>query len=153
MMQSRMKHPVFVLPGAMTALMDLRKATESAGLPLSTLHLVELRASQLNGCSGCVLMHTADARKAGEREERLYATAAWRETLCFTEAERAALALTEAMTRLSDRADPVPDEIWKEATRHYSETELAGLVIDIGAINLWNRLNCATRQVVGAAPD
>ena len=152
-MQSRMKHPVYVLPDALTALTSLRQTTERAGLPVSLLHLVELRASQINGCSICVLMHAGDARKAGEREDRLFATSAWRETRYFTDGERAALALTEAMTRLSDRSDPVPDTVWEEAARHFNEAQLAGLVIEIGAINLWNRLNCATRQVAGVVPD
>src|SRR5690349_6422407 len=111
MMQPRMKHPVFVLPAALQALQSLRSATAATALPVSLLHLVEMRASQINGCSVCVLMHATDARKAGEREERLYATSAWREARCFTDAERAALALTEEMTRLNDRSDAVPDEV------------------------------------------
>jgi AhpD family alkylhydroperoxidase len=132
--------------------MALGKSTTKAGLPERTRYLVQMRASQINGCSVCVMMHAADARKAGETEERLYATGAWRETPWFSDAERAALDLTEAVTRLSDRSDPVPDEIWDEAARHYSEPQLAALVTDIAAINLWNRLNAATRQVAGSIP-
>jgi alkylhydroperoxidase family enzyme len=95
-------------------------------------------------------MHPRIARKAGETDERLFGLAAWRDTPYFTDAERAALALTEAVTRLSDRADPVPDEIWNEAARHYAEPALAALILAIAHINVWNRLNAATRQVVGS---
>jgi alkylhydroperoxidase family enzyme len=94
-------------------------------------------------------MHARGAKKAGETDERLFTVAAWREAPYFTDAERAALALTEAVTRLSDRADPVPDEIWREATRHYDEPALAALILSIAVINVWNRLNVATRQVAG----
>jgi alkylhydroperoxidase family enzyme len=88
-------------------------------------------------------------KKAGETDERLFSVAAWREAPYFTDAERAALALTEAATRLSDRADPVPDEIWDEAARYYDESALAALIIAIANINVWNRLNVTTRQVAG----
>ena len=87
-------------------------------------------------------------KKAGETDERLFTVAAWRDTPYFTDAERAALALTEAVTRLSDREDPVPDKVWEEAARHYDERTLAGLLLAIAGINVWNRLNAATRQVV-----
>jgi AhpD family alkylhydroperoxidase len=109
-----------------------------------------LRASQINGCSLSVDMHARDLRKSGETDERLYALAVWREAPYFTDAERAALALTEAATRLSDRADPVPDEVWSEAARHYGERALAVLVLNIALINFWNRLNVTTRQVAGS---
>jgi alkylhydroperoxidase family enzyme len=89
------------------------------------------------------------AERAGETVERLFAVVAWREAPYFTDAERAALALTEAVTRLADRADPVPDEIWEEATRHYDEQGLAALLLMIATTNLFNRLNVATRQVAG----
>ena len=113
------------------------------------LELVHLRASQINGCGVCVDMHTRTLKRGGESDERLFAVSAWRDTPYFTDAERAALALTEAATRLSDRPDPVSDEIWKEAARHFNEKELAGLVLAIAAINAWNRLNVTTRQVAG----
>lgn len=150
-MQARMKHPALVLPDAMQALMSLSKSTEPAGLPKATADLVALRASQINGCSVCVDMHARDLREQGESDERLFAVAAWRESLYFTDAERAALALTEAVTRLADTADAVPDGIWDEAADHYSEPELAALLLTIATINLWNRLNAATRQIAGAA--
>jgi AhpD family alkylhydroperoxidase len=149
-MQARMKNPGFTLPGAMDALLALAKAVEHAQVPKQTLELCNLRASQINGCAVCLDMHSRSLRKLGEKDERLHALAAWREAPYYSEAERAALALTEAATRLADRADAVPDDVWQEAARHYSEVGLAGLVLSIGAINLWNRLNCATRQVSGA---
>jgi AhpD family alkylhydroperoxidase len=108
-----------------------------------------LRASQINGCSVCVDMHARILSKAGETNERLFAVAAWRDAPYFTDAQRAALALTEAVTRLSDRADPVPDEIWGEAARYYDDRALAALLVAIATINVWNRLNVATRQVAG----
>lgn len=148
-MQSRMKHPAAVLPQALQALLALSKTAE--GLPLVTRKLVELRASQINGCGFCVDMHARELQKAGEPDKRIFAVAAWREAPYFTDAERAALALTEAVTRLSDRPDPVPDDIWQEAARHYDEQALSALLVEIGAINVWNRLNVAIKQVAGAA--
>ena len=137
------------LPGAFDARQALHKVTENGGVPRPTLELMNLRASQINGCSVCVDMHSRALRKLGEKAERIFAVSAWREAPYYSEAERAALALTESASRLSDRADPVPDEVWKEAAQHYSETQLGALVMSIGLINLWNRLNAATRQVGG----
>jgi len=146
-----MKHPALILPEAMQALLALSKAAETDGLPLVTRKLVELRASQINGCGFCVDMHARELKKAGEADKRIYAVAAWRESPYFTDAERAALALTEAATRLSDRADPVPDDVWQEAAKHYDEKSLSALIVDIGAINVWNRINVTIKQVAGAA--
>ena len=123
--------------------------TPEGGVPEATLGLVHLRASQINGCSVCVESGTCHVKKAGETDERLCAVAAWREAPYFSEAERAALALTEAVTRLSDQADPVPDAIWEEAARHYDEPALAALILAIATTNLFNRLNVTTRQVPG----
>jgi AhpD family alkylhydroperoxidase len=145
--QARMKNPAMIVPDALQG-----RSVEKGGAPLRTLELIRLRASQINGCSLCVDMHARDLKKAGETDERLFAVAAWREAPYFTDAERAALALTEAATRLSDRADPVPDEIWAEAARHYDEQALAALVIHIALINFWNRVNVTTRQVAGSGP-
>lgn len=139
-----------VVPNAMPALLALAKAVQDGGLPPTTLELVQLRASQINGCAVCTAIHPKNARKLGETDERLFAVSAWREAPYFTDAERAALALTEATTRLSDRADPVPDEVWAEAARHYEPSVLAALVLGIANINVWNRLNVATRQIAGA---
>ncbi|MGH9605614.1 MAG: carboxymuconolactone decarboxylase family protein [Terracidiphilus sp.] len=148
-MQARMKNPAMLIPGALEALQALGKLTEKTGLPERTLGLVHLRASQINGCSVCVDMHAQMLKHGGDSDERLFAVAAWRDAPYFTDAERAALALTESATRLSDRADPVPDEVWYEAAQHYNEKELAGLVLAIATINAFNRLNVATRQVAG----
>ena len=149
-MQARMNNPVMIMPDAMQALLALGTSTRNGAVPARTLDLVNLRASQINGCSVCVEMHAQDLKKGGETDQRLFAVAAWREAPYFTDAERAALALTEAATRLSDRADPVPDEIWDEAARHYDERALSALVIAIANINVWNRLNVTTRQVAGS---
>ena len=148
-MHARMKHPVMILPDAMRALHALDKATEVDGLPDVTRKLVHLRASQINGCSVCVDMHSRELKAAGESDARLFAVAAWRDAPYFSDAERAALALTEAVTRLCDRPDPVPDEIWDEVARHYDEPARAALIFEIALINVWNRLNAATRQVAG----
>jgi AhpD family alkylhydroperoxidase len=147
--QARMGNPAVILPDAMKALWALKTSTEKNGVPSKTLYLVELRASQINGCSACVDMHSRQAKKSGETDERLFAVAAWREAPYFTDAERAALALTEAVTRINDRADAVSDEVWDEAARHYDEQALAALLLAIANINVWNRLNVAIRQPVG----
>jgi AhpD family alkylhydroperoxidase len=147
-MQPRMNHPAMVVPDAMKMLQALGAVTKQ-GLPEKLLELVHLRASQINGCSACVDMHPKIARKAGETDERLFAVAAWRDTPYFTDAERAALALTEALTRICDRADPVPDAIWNDADKQFDESELATLVLAVANINVWNRLNIAVRQPAG----
>jgi AhpD family alkylhydroperoxidase len=151
-MQARMRNPAMIVPDILQALLALGKSAQQSGVPSRTLGLVQLRASQINGCSLCVDMHARDLKKAGETDERLFAVTAWREAPYFTDAERAALALTEAATRLSDRADPVPDEIWNEAARHYDEPVLAALIVNIALINFWNRINVTTRQVAGSSP-
>lgn len=148
-MQSRMKNPAFVLPGAMDALMALAKPIAQGGLSRTLVELVNLRASQINGCSVCVDMHSRALLKLGEKVERVAMVGAWREAPYFTDAERASLALCESATRLSDRSDPVPDEVWNDAAAHFGEGELAALVLAIAAINLWNRLNATTRQTTG----
>jgi AhpD family alkylhydroperoxidase len=145
-MQARMKSPAYVLPDALKAINLLHKAAQSAGVPLATLELVHLRASQINGCSACVDYGARSAKKNGETDERLFAVAVWRETPYFTDAERAALALTEAATRLADRADAVPDEIWDDAAKHFNEQELAAIILWIATTNFFNRINATTRQ-------
>ena len=145
-MEARIRNIATIYPEAVKALQALGATAEKGGVPTKTLGLVHLRASQINGCSVCVDMHPRMLKKSGETDERLFAVAASRDAPYFTEAERAALALTEAVTRLSDRADPVPDEIWNEAARHYDEKALAALVIEIALINVWNRFNVTTRQ-------
>jgi AhpD family alkylhydroperoxidase len=147
--KSRMKNPAQVLPEVMQGLLALNKATERGGVPRKTIGLVQVRASQINGCSVCVDMHCRDLKRDGETDDRLFAVAAWRDAPYFTEAERAALALAEALTRLSDQSDPVPDALWDEVCRHYDERARAALITSIAVINVWNRLNVATRQVAG----
>jgi AhpD family alkylhydroperoxidase len=148
-MEARMKNPAMVL-GAMEPFQGLFKAVYAGGVDQATLELVHLRASQINGCSACVDSGAKSARKAGETEERLATVAAWREAPYFSDAERAALALAEAATRLADRPDPVPDEIWDAAAAHYDEKGMAAIVLMIAVTNLFNRLNATTRQVAGA---
>lgn len=147
-MQARMKNPVELLPEAMKALHALDASSER--LPYVTRKLVHLRASQINGCSVCVDMHARELKRAGEPDQRIFAVAAWRDAPWFTDAERAALALTEAVTRIADRPEPVPDDVWAEAARHYDAPSLAALLVQIG-INVWNRFNVSVRQVAGAA--
>jgi AhpD family alkylhydroperoxidase len=145
-----MKNPAAVIPEAMGAIQQLNQTIHQGIVDSATLALVHLRASQINGCSACVQAGAAQARKAGGSEDRLATVAAWRETNYFTEAERAALALTEAVTRLADRPDPVPDDVWDGAADHFDEKALAVLLLEIGTTNLFNRLNLPTRQLAGA---
>ena len=147
-MQARIQNLASLPPEAIQHLQALAKSTEHAGLPAQTLALAHLRASQINGCGVCVDM-SFRFKKPDETIERLFAVSAWRDTPYFSEAERAALALTEAVTRLSDRSDPVPDDVWNEAKRHYDEPQLAALVLHIAITNVWNRFNVATRQIAG----
>jgi AhpD family alkylhydroperoxidase len=149
-MESRMKNPAMAIDGAMSAIHGLIKVLNKADVPERTVGLMHLRASQINSCSPCVDGGVKTAKKAGETDERLHAVAAWRETPYFTDAERAALALTESVTRLADRPDAVSDEVWDEAAKHYDEQGLAALVLHIATTNLFNRLNASTRQIAGA---
>jgi AhpD family alkylhydroperoxidase len=145
---SRMPNPAVTLPGAMEALHALSKSTSRAKVGID-LELVHLRASQINGCSVCTDMHAKALRGAGESEERVWSVASWRETPYFTDAERVALELTEALTRVADGAEGVSDDLWARCREHFDDNQLGALVIEVGVINLWNRLNVATRQVVG----
>jgi AhpD family alkylhydroperoxidase len=148
-MEPRIENPALTVPGVQAGLQRLAGAIKKAGLPETTLYLIELRASQINGCAVCADMHSRELKAAGEPDERIFTLAAWRETPYFTDAERAALALTEAATRLADRPDPVPDDVWQEAARHFDESQLAALVVAIASINAWNRINATTRQITG----
>jgi AhpD family alkylhydroperoxidase len=148
-MKSRMASPVLVLSAAMQSLQSLSLAIQKSGVPHSILHLVEMRASQINGCGVCLDMHARFAKQSGESDERLFALAGWRDAPYYTDAERAALTLTECTTRMADRSDPVPDDVWEEAARHFDERALSGLLLAIALINVWNRLNVTTRQVAG----
>ena len=150
-MQARMTHPVMVLPDAMKALLALSKAAQSGTVPQTTHTLIHLRVSQINGCSVCVDMHARELKEAGEKDERIWGVGAWRESPYFSDAERAALALAECVTRVADRPDAVPDAVWDDAAGHYDGKELSSLLVSIAAINVWNRLNGAVRQPVGSA--
>ncbi|HEX4635806.1 MAG TPA: carboxymuconolactone decarboxylase family protein [Rhizomicrobium sp.] len=143
-----MTNPVFILPETMQAMFALNKPTEDK-LPLRLRKLVHLRASQINGCSVCVDMHAKELQKDGTPLEHIFAVAAWRETPYFSDAERAALELTESLTRIADRPDPVPDAVWEKVTRHFSEPEIAALLVSIALINSWNRFNVAVKMMVG----
>ncbi|WP_182887658.1 carboxymuconolactone decarboxylase family protein [Microbispora sp. H10885] len=137
-------------PEAIEAMRGVERFLHGCGLPHAILELVKIRASQINGCAFCLDMHVRDAKKAGESDERLWSVAAWREAPYYTDAERAALALAEAGTRLADRPDPVPDDVWAEAARHYSQEELAALVVAVAQINAWNRICVISRTVPGS---
>src|SRR5580693_470920 len=147
-MKSRMPNPAMTVPGAMQAMLGLSEAAEKRA-PKGLIDLLSLRASQINGCGFCVDMHAYDLKAAGEADLRIAAVGAWRDAPYFTDAERAALALAEAATRVADRSDPVPDELWNEAARHFDERELGALTFSIALTNAMNRLNITTRQVAG----
>ncbi len=148
-MSARMTNPAMVLPDVMKAIGGLNKAIRSGGVPPETLELVHLRASQINGCGACVDMGGRAATKAGETPERLWSVVAWREAPYYTDAERAALALTEAATRLADRPDAVPDAIWHEAADHFDERGLAAIILMIAMTNFYNRINVTIREPAG----
>lgn len=145
-MTARIPNPAVTAgPDVIPALMAVAGAVKKTGLPETTLNLVYLRASQINGSSWNVNKHAFDLKAAGESDERVNTVAAWRDAPFFTDAERAALALTEEATRLAG-PDPVSDDVWAEAAKHYNEQELAGLLLAIGFNNLWHRLMPTTRQ-------
>ena len=148
-MSARMTNPAMVLPDVMGAIGGLNKAIRSGGVPPETLELVHLRASQINGCGACVDMGARAAGKAGETPERLWSVVAWREAPYYTDAERAALALTEAATRLADRPDAVPDAIWDEAADHFDEKGLAAIILMIAMTNFFNRINVTVKEPAG----
>jgi len=125
------------------------KVITDSALPMTTQELVKIRASQINGCGVCLDMHTKEATAAGETAQRLHMVAAWREAKVFTEAERAALELTEQGTRTADAAGGVPEEVWENAAKHYDEEQLVALVSLIAVINAFNRLNVITQQPAG----
>ena len=144
--QPRIQNPAAILPEAGPGIQALLTAAYRGGVPRKTTELVHLRVSQINGCSACL---ESGSRKSGESAERLATLPAWRHAPHFTEAERAALALAEEMTRLADRGDAVPDAVWNEAARHYDEKGLAALVLWTALVNLFNRFNVSTRQPAG----
>lgn len=125
------------------------QSAEKAGIDTKTLHLLEIRASQINGCAWCLDMHTRDARKNGETQRRIDLVTTWRETELFTEPERAALALTESLTRLAE-TQSVPDEVYEQVTKHFDEQQTGALIMSICVINSWNRMNVAARTPLPA---
>jgi len=143
--------PYKLAPKIMQAMLELEKAVSEAGLEYSLYELIRIRASQINGCAYCIHMHTCDARKAGETEERLYLVAAWRESPLFTPRERAALAWTEALTLLAQTR--APDEDYEALKAHFTDEEIVKLSMAINTINVWNRVAVGFRTVhpVGVA--
>ncbi|KAB8187989.1 carboxymuconolactone decarboxylase family protein [Microbispora catharanthi] len=146
-MEARMKSPAN--PDVTTAVQHLYKAIHAGGVDPRVLELVHLRASQINGCSPCVFAGVASAKKHGETDERLHNVVAWRETPFFTEAERAALALTEAATRIQDGAPGVTDEIWEAAAAHFDDRQLSAIILNVAMTNFFNRINRAVREQAG----
>ncbi|MFC8348034.1 carboxymuconolactone decarboxylase family protein [Streptomyces sp. NPDC057280] len=148
-MEARLSpHGTPLLGNVLPHLIAVSKAVAASGVPAATQELVKIRASQINGCGACLDMHTKEAAAAGETQHRLLMVGAWREAKAFTEPERAALELTEAGTRLADGSG-VPDDVWQNAAKHYDEEQLLALVMLIGVINLFNRMNVMTRQPAG----
>ena len=148
-MQPRIKNPALLLPDMLPSLLALNTVVGKSGLSETISALVHFRVSQVNGCGVCVDIGWRHLKKLGESDARIFTVAAWREAPYFSDAERAALALAEAATRIADRPDAVSDEIWNEAARYFSEKELAGLTLSIAVTNTFNRLNAVTRQVAG----
>ncbi|MGV9325800.1 carboxymuconolactone decarboxylase family protein [Streptosporangium sandarakinum] len=149
-MEARMKNPATIIPAAMKPIMELMKAAQSQGLPQELMEMIHLRVSQINGCSFCVDAGYKNLRKLGESDERVGLVSAWREAPYYTDAERAALELAEASTRLADRADGVPDDVWNRAADHFDERQLASILLMTAVTNLFNRLNAPIRQVAGS---
>jgi len=136
-----------VAPGGYKAMLGLEAYLHECGLEIPLLHLIKLRASQINGCAYCIDMHWKDARSVGDSEQRLYSLDAWRESPYYSERERAALAWTEAVTLITD--GHAPDQVYEEVRRHFSEKELADLTLAVATINAWNRLAIASRTEPG----
>jgi AhpD family alkylhydroperoxidase len=147
-MQARMENPVSIFPAASRAIAELKAAVDGSGLAPATRNLVQLRASQVNGSGSCIYAASTQARDEGETDVRLLGVAAWRESPHFTDAERAALALAEAVTRL-EGAVPVPDDVWEDARRQFDDQSMAALLLTIALINANNRFSISTRQVAG----
>jgi AhpD family alkylhydroperoxidase len=145
----RLPNPATLIPEAMQALIAVTEAIAGTGVDAKLLSLSHLRASQINGSSLCVAGGAQQSRRHGATEEQVHTVAAWRETPWFSDEERAALALTEAVTRLADNPNPVPDEVWDVAATYFDQKELAALVLNIAITNAFNRLNAPTRQQAG----
>ncbi|MEU4408022.1 carboxymuconolactone decarboxylase family protein [Streptosporangium sp. NPDC023963] len=149
-MEARMKNPATLIPAAGRPIQELMKAARSQGLPQELLEMIHLRVSQINGCSFCVDAGLKGLRKLGESDERIGLVTAWREAPYYTDAERAALELAEASTRLAGHDDAVSDEIWNNAADHFDERQLASILLMTAVTNLFNRLNAPIRQIAGS---
>ncbi|WP_036746637.1 carboxymuconolactone decarboxylase family protein [Paenibacillus sp. UNC451MF] len=136
-----------VRPESLQTLLKLEGYVKKSGLDHNLLELIKIRASQINGCAYCLDMHTKDARAMGETDQRLYMLNAWREAPFYTEAERAAIALTEAVTKISDAG--VPQELYDQVRKHFDESQFVNLIMAINAINCWNRMAISTGMVPG----
>ena len=147
-MKPRVDASSYIKSGLGQAILALQRQVETSGLEHSTLELMKIRASQINGCAYCIDMHTKDARALGETEQRIYALSAWRETPFFSDRERAALEWTEAVTRVSE--GHVPDAVYEAVAPHFTEAELVALTFAVVAINSWNRLAISFRAVPGS---
>jgi alkylhydroperoxidase family enzyme len=148
-MQARMQNPATLLPDALEHGQGLAKVAFQSGVDQETLSLVHLRASQINGCSWCVDSDRPGPDTDEKTMQRKWSVSAWREAPYYTDAQRAALELAEAMTRQADKGDVVTDELWTELTAHYDDKQVAGLVFWIATVNFYNRINAAVRQVAG----
>lgn len=151
-MSARMTNPAMLLPDAMKGIGSLTKAMASGGVGNEIMEIVGLRASQINGCGPCVFAHVRNLRKAGVDEDKIATVAVWRHAPYFSEAEVAALKLTEAMTRLADRSDePVSDELWDEVSKHFDEKQRAALILMVSMLNFFNRINATIQEPAGTA--
>lgn len=148
-MEPRMTHPAKRVPGAMQALLALSASARGQGVDDQTLELVHLRTSQINRCELCIQLHVDQAAQNGFPYS-MDEVEGWLQSDAFSDAERAALAIAEATTRLADRDDPISDDLWAEAKAHYSDKELSALLVFIASVNVWNRLNATTRQDMSA---
>jgi AhpD family alkylhydroperoxidase len=148
--EPRMPNPATLIPDANKAIQEYSAAVYKTGVDPKLLSLIHLRTSQINGCSVCTYNGATGAEKHGETVERIATVAAWRDAPFFTDAERAVLNLTEHVTRMADRMDPVPDEVYEAAAKHFDEKQLAAVILWIAMSNVFNRLNGTTRQVAGA---
>ncbi|MEU9355607.1 carboxymuconolactone decarboxylase family protein [Streptomyces griseoloalbus] len=148
-MDARINYFGNALAGKVMKHLNSAGAAVQAALPVTTQELVKIRASQINGCGFCTDMHTKDAAAAGEDQQRLNLVAVWREATVFSDAERAALAVTEQATRIADASGGVSDEVWAEAVKHYDEDQLAALISLIAVINAYNRINVINQQAAG----
>ncbi|TDD10262.1 carboxymuconolactone decarboxylase family protein [Nonomuraea deserti] len=151
-MEARMKNPAFVLPETMKGIQSIYKGINQGGAPSELLEIVALRASQINGCGACVHAHIQNLKKSGESDERVGNVAAWREAPFYSDVERAALALTECVTRIADRsADAVPDDLWDEVADHFDERQLSAIILTISMTNFFNRINATVKEPAGTS--